>query len=486
MSRAPVESETAERASTETLASASTTIREVVPIDLHSALQLAGVQNPEITQAYARVLQATAVHQLAAAQALPNINAGTNYDSHTGALQQASGNILSVNRSALYVGAGGNAVAAGSVGIPGVQYNLNISQSIFNYLVTCQIEEQSRFASQAVENNVQLRVALAYGELLKAEGIRAIAIQARDDSAEVARGTAAFSRTGQGRQSDADRAATELARRDESVVEADAAVGAASARLIQLLNLESSMRLHATDNWVVPRPIVPDIIPLEELVAMSLYQRPELADRRAAIHAAMLSLKAAKVLPFSPQFLAGFSAGGFGGGSDLVAGDSTPRFGADVNQPRFGKFNSRTDVDVIAYWSLMNLGVGNKALIDAARARVCIADFDRLTVLNQVRAEVADAFARVQTRLAQMETRQKAVTSSNEAFREDLIRTKQNEGHPIEVLDSLRLSFRTRTDYLNAIVDYNQAHFALYTAIGQPPADLLIRPAGVEVPAPEE
>lgn len=155
-----------------------------------------------------------------------------------------------------------------------------------------------------------------------------------------------------------------------------------------------------------------------------------------------------------------------------------------MNQPRFGNFNSRTDVDVIAYWSLMNLGVGNKALINAARARVCIADFDRLTVLNQVRAEVADAFARVQSRLAQLDARHKAVTSSKEAFREDLIRTRQNEGLPIEVLDSLRLLFRARTDYLNAIVDYNQAHFALYTAIGQPPADLLIRPAGIEVPVP--
>jgi hypothetical protein len=58
---------------------------------------------------------------------------------------------------------------------------------------------------------------------------------------------------------------------------------------------------------------------------------------------------------------------------------------------------------------------------------------------------------------------------------------------PIEVLDSLRLLYRARIDYLNTIVDYNLAHFALYTAIGQPPADLLVRPIGANAsgePAP--
>ena len=53
-----------------------------------------------------RVVEAAALRQLAAAQFLPSLNLGTNYDSHTGNLQQSNGNILSVNRSAVYVGAG--------------------------------------------------------------------------------------------------------------------------------------------------------------------------------------------------------------------------------------------------------------------------------------------------------------------------------------------------------------------------------------------
>src|SRR5436190_873323 len=132
------------------------------PIDLSSALRLAGVANLELIQARQRVEIAVAVQQLAAAQILPNINLGTNFDSHTGNLQQASGNILNLQRSALYVGAGANAVAAGTVSIPGVQWNLNVSDSIFNYLASRQRSEQSRFASEAAENEILLKVAVAY------------------------------------------------------------------------------------------------------------------------------------------------------------------------------------------------------------------------------------------------------------------------------------------------------------------------------------
>src|SRR5262245_30824637 len=59
----------------------------VTPIDLPSALRLAGVANPVIVLAQERVVEAVAVHQLAAAQLLPNLNAGANIDLHRGPLQ---------------------------------------------------------------------------------------------------------------------------------------------------------------------------------------------------------------------------------------------------------------------------------------------------------------------------------------------------------------------------------------------------------------
>ena len=111
----------------------------VNPIDLNTALQLAGVQNPELLIARQRVVEAAALRQLAAAQFLPSINPGMNYDTHTGVLQQSNGNILSVNRSAVYVGAGANAIAAGTVNIPGVLLTGNVAEGVYGFLVSRQI-----------------------------------------------------------------------------------------------------------------------------------------------------------------------------------------------------------------------------------------------------------------------------------------------------------------------------------------------------------
>src|SRR6185295_9837253 len=90
------------------------------PIDLASALQLAGVQNPQIILARERIVEAAAMRQLAAAQFLPTINAGTNLDHHNGTLQQSNGTILNVNRDSMYLGLGAAAVGAGTVNIPGI------------------------------------------------------------------------------------------------------------------------------------------------------------------------------------------------------------------------------------------------------------------------------------------------------------------------------------------------------------------------------
>jgi outer membrane protein TolC len=401
-------------------------------------------------------------------------------------LQQANGNILNLQRSALYVGAGAAAVAAGTVSIPGVQWNLNVSESIFDYLASRQRSEQSRFASQAVENDVLLKVAVAYTELLQARGGFSLAIITRNDAREVARLTANYAKTGEGRPSDAERAATELRRREEDVIAARAAVGQASRRLAELLNLNVTTPLRPVESQIVPQSIVPNRIPLVELVAIALLDRPELKARQAAIQAAMLELRSAKVLPFSPQVMVGLSGGVFGGGSNLVASSTPPAAGLPPNQPRFGDFKDRTDIDAIMYWSLRNMGLGNKALIDMARARTAIADFEQQATLDQVRREVAEAFVRTHVRFAEIDARARGVRSGTAALAEDLIRVQGREGLPIEVLDSLRHLASERRDYLDAIVDYNKAQFELYVALGKPPADMLARPVPQDLSLPPE
>src|SRR5262249_17750914 len=161
----------------------------------------------------------------------------------------------------------------------------------------------------AVRNDVLQRVGLAYTELLAAEGRRSIALQTRDEAAEVSRVTAAFATAGQVAQADADRAATERDRRQSDLAEAEAEALIAPARSAELWGLDRSLRLHPVEDRVVPPPVVPEQIPLCQLLAVALTQRPELAEKRAAVRQALLSLSGAKLLPFSPNVILGFSAG---------------------------------------------------------------------------------------------------------------------------------------------------------------------------------
>jgi outer membrane protein TolC len=452
--------------------------KESQPIDLASALQLAGVQNPEILLAQERVLEATAQRQLAAARFLPSINLGANLNHHNGSLQQANGTMLKVNRDSLYVGLGAAAVGAGTVNIPGIVWGGNVSATIYQSLVSKQVVRQRQAASEAVRNETLLRVAQSYLELLRAEGRRAIAVKNRSDAQEVARITASYAKTGQGRQADADRSVTELDQRNTDLLQAENDVLSASARLSQVLSLSPEVRLRPIDGWVVPHSIVPDPIPLPELVAIAMTQRPELQERQAAIRAALLELQNAKVLPFSPNVILGYSAGGFGGGSDLVR-DATPP------QPRFSSLKDRQDFDAVVFWSLRNLGVGHVAHVRMAQSGLRQTELRNIEALDRIRAEVVLAYARTHARYAQIETTERAVQSSQKAFDQDFLRTFNREGLVIESLDSMRLAGRSRYAYLDAIIDYNRAHFDLYVALGQPPANTLVRPVpGKLVPAP--
>jgi outer membrane protein TolC len=447
------------------------------PIDLASALKLAGVQNPQILLARERIVEAAALRQLAAAQYLPTLNAGGDLNHHTGPLQQSNGEILKVNRDSMYVGLGAEAVGGGTVTIPGVVWSGNVSAVIFGNLASKQVVRQRDFASQAARNDVLLQVAAGYLELLRGEGRRAIALKNRSEALEVARITANYAKSGQGRQADADRAATELEQRNNDVLDAENDLATASARLSRLLSLNPVDGLQPVESAVVPSPVVPDPIPLPELVAIALAQRPELKERQAAIQAALYELHGAKALPFAPNYIIGYSNGDFGGGSNLATEASPP-------QPRFSSLTERQDFDAVVYWSLRNLGVGNVALVRLARSNLRQDELRSVEVFDRVRAEVVLAYARTHLRLAKVDAAERAIRSGQRAFDQDLLRIRNGQGLPIEVLDSLRLVGRARTAYLDAIVDYNRAHVELYVALGEPPADQLARPVPLGVPTP--
>jgi outer membrane protein TolC len=426
------------------------------PLDLETALGLAGADNPTIALAREAVRASLAEQLRARALLLPTLNAGTSFDDHRGNLQSSQGVIENVNRQALYAGAGASAVGAGTVTIPGVRVTAQVADALFEPRAAREQVAARRFDALATRNRILLDVAVTYFALQGAEARVGQYRVAERDLGDVVRLSEDQARVGQRRVGDAERlqSAAALLHTREQAAEEEVAV--TSAELARLLSLDPAVRLRTPDGPLPLVRLVDPAVPLEALVQVAVRNRPEVAARTADVAVVATHLRQERVRPWVPLLSAGFSVGTFGGGSDQ----------ADT---RFGHFAGRTDFDALAVWSLDGLGLGNAAVQRRLRADVGAAEAERARVIQQVGREVADAYAVSAARLRQVEVARRRVASAAAAYREDLRRSRNLLGWPIEVLDSADQLSAARQELIGAVVGYDQAQFRLFVALGQPP-----------------
>jgi outer membrane protein TolC len=427
------------------------------PIDLSTALALAGADNPTIALAQEAVATRQAERLQADALLLPTLHAGADYDGHTGNLENTRGLIRPIDRQSVYVGAGAGAVGTSTVPVPGVRVVAQLADAIYEPRVARQRIAAADFDARATRNLVLGDVAFAYFEMLGAEAALAAIRRSETELQEIVQQTAAFARTGQGRESDAHRAATTalLLRSDAQRGEEDVAV--ASARLARLLSFDPSTRLQSVGQALQTIELVSNSSSLESLVQIATASRPEIAARSADVMTNETRLSEERVRPFVPFLSAGYSAGGFGGGSD-----SAPS--------QLGPLKARGDFDAVAVWTLANFGLGNIAVQKQRRAEVGMAEAERLRVIDLVRREVAEAQADAIGRRQVVDAAGRQLRAAEEGFRLDLTRSKNLEGRPIEVINSASLLLAARLELIRSIVGFNQAQFRLYVALGQPPS----------------
>jgi outer membrane protein TolC len=208
---------------------------------------------------------------------------------------------------------------------------------------------------------------------------------------------------------------------------------------------------------------------LASLIGIALQCRPEIAARNSAIALTEARWREERWRPLLPTISAGYSAGEFGGGSNLAP------------PPAFQN-SGRNDFDVWAVWTLQNVGMGNRALQRGRQAEVDEATSERARTVNLIQDEVADAYGVSAARRRQMDISQLQLAAAEAGFREELTRTRGGVGLPIEVVNSLDLLTRARQDFITAIIEYDQAQYRLFVAIGNPPAvalpNIQSRPSG--------
>jgi outer membrane protein TolC len=436
------------------LGNVSVSSQDVVtyPIDLPTALQLADGSNFQIAIAREQVQQAFAKANYAQTLWLPSLRTGVNFNHHEGQIQDIQGHVFNVNRSNLYTGLGAGTPAAGSPSAPGLYANFHLADAFFGPLAARQAAGAKQCAAVAATNDGMFRAALGYIELLRAAEDVAIAERAKTDALQLAELTSAYAKSGQGLQSDADRASTELSIRGSDALRSQEAFQVASARLAQILRLDPLVLLQPIDPVITPFELVTTETPVGELVTQALCARAELAESRFLVEHAVQKMKREHYACLVPSVVVGASFGGFGGGT----GDT------------IGNFNRRFDADAVAYWELRNLGFGDQAQREDARSQVQQACLSRGATMDQIAREIVEASTQANFRRQQISIAKQAVETAESAHQRNLDRIQGLQGLPIEVLQSNQALAQSRREYLRAVTDYNLAQFALYRALGWP------------------
>jgi outer membrane protein TolC len=454
----------------------------VLPISLGGALSLAGVENPVINIAE-QAVRASLIAQLQARiLLLPNVNVGANYDLHNGPLQASFGGIRKVDRQAVLYGLGAYSVAAETVKIPGLFISTPLAAVLFDPLVARHVVANRRFRATATRNDILLDVATAYVTLLGAEGRLAVIRQSEEDFKEVVRLTRSYAKTGQGRQGDADRAEADSLALEFEEKRAQEEVAVASADLAQLLNLDPSTRLQTGDVPIQVVQFVDPKTPLPQLLEVAVRNRPEVLAAAANIRASQVLVRQEKTRPLLPALIMGFSADAFGGGAVASTSGNVfnphsggifpPSPGPETGGqtvPKFGRITGRTDADVLAVWTLQNMGFGNIAHVRQRRAELGQAEAEQIRVVNEVSREVSEAYNLSAERFRSIEIERRRVQVASDGFQRDLNRIRGGVGFPIEVLNQAKRLASARQDLLEAVIGFDRAQFRLFVALGQPP-----------------
>lgn len=429
--------------------SQSTTTRR---IDLATSLALVAGQNPQVGFVQERVREAWGNVKAAEALWLPSLRAGVSYNKHEGNIQDVGGAIINVSRGSAFGGLGARAVGAGSPAIPGLYSQFHLADAIFKPIVAKRTMAARQHGVSATTNNEMLRAALAYTELVEAVERKRIASQTKAELKKLADLTASFAKRGQGNQADADRAKTELQLQDNVVTRADEAVHVASAKLAEVLNLDTTETLIPAEAAVIPVDLVSADNDVNALVQQAHSNRPELCENQFEIDAAWNSYKRERYSPLVPNVGLGVSWGGYAGGVGDTIGNQRDRF----------------DFDALVYWEVRNLGLGESAARTSAKSRMHQSQFRRAKLGAVIRKEVAIAYAGVGSAAKQIIQAEAGVKSANDSLTRNFKRIREGQGLPLEVLQSIQALDAAKRERLNARAAYNRSQFRLHRAIGWP------------------
>ncbi len=408
------------------------------PIDLATALRLAGAENLDVVIARERVKEARAQHDQARMQFLPWLTPGVGYKRHDGNIQDVAGNVFDASKQSYTAGA---ALTA----------QLDLGDAIYRSLSSRQLVIAAEESAETRRQETVYGAAAGYFELARAQGAAEAARQgvriAEDYAAQVKRAV----EVGIAFQGDVFRAEVQVEKNRILVRQAEEQREVAAARLAQTLRLPPATDLVPQEAELAPISLMETNASLDSLVAQALGARPELKQSSALSAAAKQSRRGAQYGPWVPTLGAQYYYGGLGGGRDNHADD----------------FDHTSDLLLGLSWRIGPGGLFDRSRIRGAEARERASGLELEKARDEVVRQVVEAHSRTHSLADQLGSTQRALAAAEQLLKYSRERKEFGVGAVLEAVQAEQELTRARLDYLGALAEHNKAQFSAARAIGR-------------------
>jgi outer membrane protein TolC len=430
------------------LARGQTTNEPVYPLDLPTALRLAGAQNLDVQIAREQLREAEAGRQSALEQFFPWIAPGVSYHRRDGVAQSVPSGVISDAHFQSYS--------------PGVSLTaqLSLGDAIYNSLAAKQLVKAS---DQALENQRQQAILLAaqdYFELVKTRSLAEVVKQAIQISEGYQLQLHEAVSNGIAFRGDELRVQTQTEQYRISLEQALEQARVAGVTLALVLHLDSRIVLVPQDTGLEAITIFHTNSDIDPLIERALQTRPELKQSRASIAAARDSTKGALYGPLFPSLGAQVFGGGLGGGPD--GGSST--------------FAAEGDYALGLSWRIGPGGLFDSARVNANKARLASAQLSESKWKDEIASEVVAGVVRVNSTAAQIRLAAGNLNTAQETLNLTRQRKEFGVGSVLEDIQAQQALTQARSAYVTALAEHNKAQYALNKAVGGQTEPTLAKP----------
>lgn len=420
------------------IASAQLANTNTLPIDLPTALRLAGAQNLDVQIARDQLNEARANHASALEKFFPWLAPGVSYHRRDGVAQAVpAGTISDADFQSYSPGA--------TVGA-----QLDLGDAIFTTLAARQLANAAGHAIDAQRQDAVLAAAQGYFDLANAQALVGAADEtlriSRDYQNQLHEAVVA----GIAFKGDELRAQTETEHDQILLRRATAQQRVAAAQLAQILHLDATAELVPKSSDLVPLALIATNVALDTLARQALRERPELQQSRALTLAARDTKNGATYGPLVPTLNAQYFGGALGGGLDG---------GPENTGPESDMFAGVT-------WRIGPGGLFDFGKIHASRARLDAARATEEKFHDRILREVVEARTDVDSLRDQLVTAQTDLTTADETLRLTQQRKDFGVGVVLENIQAQQSLARARADYLTIVAEYDKAQYALSRAVG--------------------